>query len=253
MQLPLQLPLQPPQVDVQLVERRDAVLLLIERTGAILTVELDGMASAAAALREISNESDALSLGIEGDDWGERLLIKRKGGGHHFDETERQAASRAHRRALLLHSSVTWHERLSGGAQQARGHVARGVTEVLRGVTWHEESHGGVTRGHVVRGVTGGMRGHVARGVMGVRGVTWHGRRSGGAQQSRGHAAVEGSRQLANAALFTTHFHDLCAHVIGPTPRRKMRHGAFRGVDDASLHGTRRDCTLRGVHACHEA
>ncbi|KAL1508532.1 hypothetical protein AB1Y20_004632 [Prymnesium parvum] len=122
------------KADVKLVEQRDAVLMLIERTAAIMTVELSSMDAAAKSLREISTDCDALSLGIEGKDWGERLLIKRKGGGYHFTDEERHEASRAHRRARLLHSSVTWHERLVGGAQQVAT-LVRGFRSAAGGGT----------------------------------------------------------------------------------------------------------------------
>lgn len=55
------------QADVKLVERREAVLILIERVATILTNELEGMEAATKVLREISTASDALSLSIEGE------------------------------------------------------------------------------------------------------------------------------------------------------------------------------------------
>mgnify|MGYP007078077323 CR=1 FL=1 len=141
------------KADLRLVEKRAAVMTLVERMG---TVDVSEMGAAAALLAEVDEEMDQLGLDFA-DAWGERLIVKRKGGGEklpacphhtashcclltrphchalglwpqarclctgfHFDEAERAAAARAFHRAQLLHSSVTWHARLADGAGQVR-------------------------------------------------------------------------------------------------------------------------------------
>lgn len=46
-----------------------------------------------ATLREIEGEADSVGLPLTGEEWGERLLIKKKGGGYHFDEEQRANAT----------------------------------------------------------------------------------------------------------------------------------------------------------------
>ena len=67
---------------------------------------------------------DDLGLPLTGEVWGERLLIPKKGGGHHFDESELSAASSAFSRAGALLTAVTWHEQLCSRASQCTASVS---------------------------------------------------------------------------------------------------------------------------------
>jgi len=104
------------KTDVKLVERREEVMAFVQRVAA---VEVANMSDVVELLAKVDAEADALCLEST-EDWGERLAIKRKGGGHHFDDDERATASRAYCRASLLHSSATWHARLVDGQGQIK-------------------------------------------------------------------------------------------------------------------------------------
>jgi len=80
-----------------LVEEAPRVVALVER---IEGCEMRAAADAIVALHaELGGDVDALSLGTDDDlCWGDALLIKKKGGGHHFDEPVRDTARRAHAR-----------------------------------------------------------------------------------------------------------------------------------------------------------
>ena len=78
-----------------LVEEAPRVVALVERIEGC-EVRADTIVTLHA---ELGKDVDALSLGTDDDRcWGDALLIKKKGGGHHFDEPMRDAARRAHAR-----------------------------------------------------------------------------------------------------------------------------------------------------------
>jgi chemotaxis protein histidine kinase CheA len=98
------------KANVKLVDRKEEVLSLVERTA---RVGGSSVAEAVAELHAIEKLADELGLPLTGDEWGERLAIKKKGGGFHFDDEVRAAAAAAYVRVGVLHSCVTWHEQLS--------------------------------------------------------------------------------------------------------------------------------------------
>ena len=93
----------------RLVDRKDEVLALVRQASSL---QPGSVADAVKGLRELESAADDLGLPLTGDEWGERLAIKKKGGGMHFEETDRGEAARAFSRANVLHSAVTWHEQL---------------------------------------------------------------------------------------------------------------------------------------------
>ena len=104
----------------RLVDRKDEVLGLLERAAA---VQPQSTAEAAETLKELEGLADELGLPLTGDEWGERLAIKKKGGGMHFDDAARGQAAAAYARLGVLHSSVTWHSQLESRSTQVRSAV----------------------------------------------------------------------------------------------------------------------------------
>ena len=63
---------------------------------AALDAPLPDVPASLSVLKEVEEAADALDLPLTGEEWGERLAIKKKGGGMHFDDGERARASAAH-------------------------------------------------------------------------------------------------------------------------------------------------------------
>ena len=99
----------------KLVERKEEVLALLR---AAAGTEVEGAEAAEGLLKALEAQADELGLPITGEAWGERLQIKKKGGGMHFDAEQCALAAEAYARASSLHSSVTWHAQLCGRAKQ---------------------------------------------------------------------------------------------------------------------------------------
>lgn len=99
----------------KLVDRKDEVLALIERASSLQPASVE---EAVSALHELESTADELGLPLTGDEWGERLAVKKKGGGMHFDDETRQKAAGAFTRTGILHSAVTWHEQLGNRGTQ---------------------------------------------------------------------------------------------------------------------------------------
>ena len=99
----------------KLVERKEEVQALLQ---AAATSEIDGVEAAVDLLKALEAQADELGLPITGEEWGDRLQIKKKGGGMHFDTEQSALAAEAYARASSLHSSVTWHVQLCGRAKQ---------------------------------------------------------------------------------------------------------------------------------------
>ena len=72
--------------NAKLVKDRDAVLAMIT---AALDAPLPDVPASLSVLKEVEEAADALDLPLTGEEWGERLAIKKKGGGMHFDDGER--------------------------------------------------------------------------------------------------------------------------------------------------------------------
>lgn len=108
------------KANVKIVNQKEAVLDLIRR---VLAAELGSVDGSVRTLRELEKDADELGLPLTGDEWGERLQIKKKGGGMHFDDDARATAASAFARATVLHSAVTWHEQLAGRASAIRSAV----------------------------------------------------------------------------------------------------------------------------------
>ena len=100
----------------KLVERKEEVEALLQAAAAS---EIGGIEAAVDLLKALETQADDLGLPITGEGWGERLQIKKKGGGMHFDAEQSALAAEAYARASSLHSSVTWHGQLCGRAKQA--------------------------------------------------------------------------------------------------------------------------------------
>ena len=99
----------------KLVERKEEVQALLH---AAASTEVEGAEAAEGLLKALEAQADELGLPITGEAWGERLQIKKKGGGMHFDAEQCALAAEAYARASSLHSSVTWHAQLCGRAKQ---------------------------------------------------------------------------------------------------------------------------------------
>ena len=99
----------------KLVERKPEVQGLVKR---VSELSFASVVEAVVALHELEGVADELGLPLAGDDWGERLTIKKKGGGVHFQDDERALAAAAFARAGVLHSLVTWHEQLVNRSTQ---------------------------------------------------------------------------------------------------------------------------------------
>lgn len=99
------------KANAKLVERREQVLGLISRAAVLAPTSV---AEAVGALKELDDASDELGLPLTGEAWGERLLIKKKGGGHHFDEATLASASAAYTRASTLQTTCSWHTQIEG-------------------------------------------------------------------------------------------------------------------------------------------
>lgn len=113
------------KVSAQLVDRRTDVLAMIDEAN---SCELPDVASAVAAFARFDSMADDLGLALAGEAWAERLAIKKKGGGVHFDDEERAKAATAQRRLTCLSSMVSWHQSLRARAAQVKSAV-RGFQE----------------------------------------------------------------------------------------------------------------------------
>jgi hypothetical protein len=69
-------------------------------------------------VQEVERAADDVGLPLTGDSWGERLAIKAKGGGMHFDDDSRRAATAAFQRLGTLRQAVTWHLQLTSRGKQ---------------------------------------------------------------------------------------------------------------------------------------
>jgi len=105
----------------KLVDRKEDVLALLSK---LADAAMPGVAASVRLLEETEAAADELLIPLQGDEWGERLQIKKKGGGMHFDEAQLSLASRAYARAGSLHSAVTWHKQLTGRAANIASAVA---------------------------------------------------------------------------------------------------------------------------------
>lgn len=99
----------------KLVDQKDAVLALVTRASEL---KPSTVAESVASLHEIESVADELGLPLTGDEWGERLLIKKKGGGVHFEDDVRAQAAKAFTSLGVLHTAVTWHEQLGSRGVQ---------------------------------------------------------------------------------------------------------------------------------------
>jgi hypothetical protein len=99
----------------KLVERKDAVLALVKMAS---EMSLSSVDSCVAAVQEVERAADDVGLPLTGDSWGERLAIKAKGGGMHFDDDSRRAATAAFQRLGTLRQAVTWHLQLTSRGKQ---------------------------------------------------------------------------------------------------------------------------------------
>ena len=105
----------------KLVDRKEDVLALLSR---LADAAMPDVAASVKLLEETEAVADELLLPLQGDEWGARLQIKKKGGGMHFDEAQLSVAARAYARAGSLHSAVTWHKQLTGRAANIASAVA---------------------------------------------------------------------------------------------------------------------------------
>lgn len=105
----------------KLVDRKEDVLALLDR---LADATMADVAASVPLLEETETIADELLMPLQGDEWGTRLQIKKKGGGMHFDEQQLARASRAYARAGSLHSAVTWHKQLTGRAANIASAVA---------------------------------------------------------------------------------------------------------------------------------
>lgn len=101
--------------NLKLVEHKAKVKSLV---GAILNVDLPSCDVSEQELTEFEASTDELGLDIFGEHWGERLHIKRKAGGFHFDETEREDATAAQARLTLMHLSIGWRKQIRSRANE---------------------------------------------------------------------------------------------------------------------------------------
>jgi hypothetical protein len=99
----------------KIVDRKDDVLALVRKASEFTPASI---AESVSTLKAIEEAADELGLPLTGDEWGERLAIKKKGGGVHFDDETRACAATAYVRAGILHSAVTWHEQLMSRGSQ---------------------------------------------------------------------------------------------------------------------------------------
>jgi hypothetical protein len=109
------------KASTRLVERREEVLALVAET---LEIELPDVVTAARESARLEAAADDLGLGVVGDAWGERLEIKRKGGGLHFDDAAREQAALAQRRLASLNAMVGWRKSLHSRAEQVASVVS---------------------------------------------------------------------------------------------------------------------------------
>ena len=66
----------------KLVDRKEDVLALLSK---LADAAMPGVAASVRLLEETEAAADELLIPLQGDEWGERLQIKKKGGGMHFD------------------------------------------------------------------------------------------------------------------------------------------------------------------------
>lgn len=116
----------------KLVDRREDVISLVHRAGDLRPATVY---EAVGALKELEEAADELGLPLTGDEWGERLVIKKKGGGMHFDDELRAVASTAYMRSGVLHTAVTWHEQLVGRGKQIESAVGAFRTKGASGAS----------------------------------------------------------------------------------------------------------------------
>ena len=99
----------------KLVDRKDEVLAFVRSAAALAPPTVGECVS---GLKELEATADDLGLPLTGDAWGERLIIKKKGGGMHFEDADLAAAAQAYMRLGVMHSAVTWHEQIVSRGQQ---------------------------------------------------------------------------------------------------------------------------------------
>ena len=99
----------------KLVDAKDEVIALVTRASSLSPATVE---ESVAEIQEIEGAADGLGLPLTGDEWGERLAIKKKGGGMHFDDETRALAASAYKRLGTLHSAVTWHTQLASRGTQ---------------------------------------------------------------------------------------------------------------------------------------
>ena len=116
----------------KLVDRKEDVLALIDKASGVRPAT---MADAVLMLGEVEDIADELGLPLTGDEWGERLAIKKKGGGLHFDDGARSSAALAYSRLGVVHSAVTWHKQLANRRTQIRSTVSGFRTKGGSGAT----------------------------------------------------------------------------------------------------------------------
>ena len=104
----------------KLVDAKAQVEALIQKASHL---QLATVQESVDALKGIESKADDLGLPLTGDEWGERLAIKKKGGGMHFEDHVRMEATQAFKRLGVLHSAVTWHTQLTSRGTQIESAV----------------------------------------------------------------------------------------------------------------------------------
>ena len=104
----------------KLVDRKEEVLAFVHKAAQLAPPTIK---ECVVGMRELEDTADELGLPLTGDPWHERLVIKKKGGGMHFEDADLAAASQAFERLSVMHSSVTWHEQMNNRAQQINSAV----------------------------------------------------------------------------------------------------------------------------------
>ena len=105
----------------KLVDRKEEVITLVRRASELQPANV---AEAVSELKTLEEAADELGIPLTGDEWGERLAIKKKGGGVHFDDELRAVAATASS-APTCSTPRSWHSSSATAARRSSPPSAR--------------------------------------------------------------------------------------------------------------------------------
>ena len=90
-----------------LVRNKDKVMALITKIIGAQPTDVDELLT---LHKNVDAEADGLKLSFANEQWDTRLCLKKKGGGFHFDESERELAKHAFLRGKAFGSAADTYE-----------------------------------------------------------------------------------------------------------------------------------------------